>query len=340
MATGVAPIPASADEPSFDCSMAETTAARTICDDMVLAILDQHMASVYERALAVADDPHALKQAQHKWLEQRNACGDDTGCIGRHYMKRLGTLRTQVARALGKTGYRLVQGKGYSVCEAFARVLEGRTRADPMVCSLGLGENTHGFGHPDWQHLDIDQHLVLFRRLDQAARADEDSALFDGKDTGELTSEEWRREYEWRRRQPDIGEPELVRAELGLDGEGADDPVLGISWGNVQCTRRMAQRAGPAGFVGRYALFLAKRNDPLVPKPQDPDRPESLEPITSREYFVADFQGRDFLFETYYSEGAAIASVHVSTLEWFGGGPRRGAVARCKFDMPLNVGAE
>ncbi len=73
---------------SFDCGKAGTKVEKLICADQELSKLDEDLASAYGSALAQADKPDTLKQAQKTWLKLRNTCTDQT-CIKRAYESRL-----------------------------------------------------------------------------------------------------------------------------------------------------------------------------------------------------------------------------------------------------------
>src|SRR6267142_194097 len=58
--------------------------------------------------------------------------------------------------------YRLVNGKGYSVCEAFLKNLNAFTEAEPpMLCEQKLHPSHPEFKIPKWEELNIDNNLQL-----------------------------------------------------------------------------------------------------------------------------------------------------------------------------------
>ena len=103
------------------------------------------------------------------------------------------------ASLAGAASYRMTQGKGYTVCEAFAPYLADRTEKNPMVCQIDLGDDPDGFSRPHWQELSLAKpaNLALFRKLDQIARHIQRSPANGGeygKYVSKLNREEWLKE--------------------------------------------------------------------------------------------------------------------------------------------------
>lgn len=81
---------------SFDCQKAGTATERAICSDIDLARLDRNLADAYAQALSWAsDDAEKIKirDAQRKWIGERNACGGDVACLTAAYDARLKALQ-------------------------------------------------------------------------------------------------------------------------------------------------------------------------------------------------------------------------------------------------------
>jgi uncharacterized protein len=77
--------------PSFDCADARLAAERTICTDRSLSQTDVRTAHLYDevihRAGKVSDAAAVslVRQTQRAFLQQRNACRWDNGCIAGEY---------------------------------------------------------------------------------------------------------------------------------------------------------------------------------------------------------------------------------------------------------------
>jgi uncharacterized protein YecT (DUF1311 family) len=91
-----------APAPSFDCTKAGTPVEHAICGDVPLARRDRQLQAIYAALLrhTAAKKKEALRQAQHAWLQQRNAtCGvappaGIVGCLDGLYQKRLTALES------------------------------------------------------------------------------------------------------------------------------------------------------------------------------------------------------------------------------------------------------
>lgn len=92
--------------PSFDCTGAQTTAEKLICQDSELATLDQLVADRYKAAIAsiresdsgskTAED--ALRTYQRGWIGGRDECwktDDPRDCVAWNYKRREGQLVAQ-----------------------------------------------------------------------------------------------------------------------------------------------------------------------------------------------------------------------------------------------------
>ena len=70
-------------KPSFDCGTARLPAELTICRVINLGDMDAQIASQFSEIMSLATeaDKGELKSEQRAWLQQRNACGADIGCL-------------------------------------------------------------------------------------------------------------------------------------------------------------------------------------------------------------------------------------------------------------------
>jgi hypothetical protein len=60
--------------------------------------------------------------------------------------------------------YKLVEGQGKDVCEAYRKNLEPRHDPKPMACEREYASAIAGFSAPAWRKLDITKHRALFLR--------------------------------------------------------------------------------------------------------------------------------------------------------------------------------
>jgi uncharacterized protein len=77
---------------SFDCTKATSAIDRNICDVPSLSALDDALAVAYNKARQSALDPQRLLNEQQQWLQKRNTCGNDLGCLATSYRQRIAQL--------------------------------------------------------------------------------------------------------------------------------------------------------------------------------------------------------------------------------------------------------
>ncbi|MDB5600575.1 MAG: hypothetical protein JWN71_2619 [Xanthobacteraceae bacterium] len=83
--------------PSFDCQGKLAPIEKTICQDGVLGAKDRALSELYARLSKQLSGGarQSLTDAQRGWIRLRNQCqGNDTGCIGREYDRRIAELRS------------------------------------------------------------------------------------------------------------------------------------------------------------------------------------------------------------------------------------------------------
>lgn len=77
---------------SFDCGKASTKVEKLICGDAALSKLDKELSAAYKTALQDKKQASTTKQAQKRWMKERNNCVD-AGCVKGAYEARLSSLR-------------------------------------------------------------------------------------------------------------------------------------------------------------------------------------------------------------------------------------------------------
>src|SRR6476469_1792844 len=81
-----------AEAASFDCSKAATRTEKQICADPVLSRLDEQLDDAYRTAQHRAESRPALRDAQRKWLSTRRDTCEDSACLRKAYLDRIGAL--------------------------------------------------------------------------------------------------------------------------------------------------------------------------------------------------------------------------------------------------------
>lgn len=81
---------------SFDCAQASTDIEQRICQDDELSDLDSQLGNLYSGLSDALDvsERDALRDAQRRWIGQRNAC-DGTACLRDRYRQRIEALNEQ-----------------------------------------------------------------------------------------------------------------------------------------------------------------------------------------------------------------------------------------------------
>ena len=85
-----------AEAQTFNCRTAQQPAERAICQSHLLSALDVQMSNHYFRLIgSVGPQTARLIQAdQRAWLQARNSCGYNFGCLESEYRRRLSELRS------------------------------------------------------------------------------------------------------------------------------------------------------------------------------------------------------------------------------------------------------
>ena len=93
-AAGLLVVEPSIAQPSYGCSGQLNATERTICQDNILAQLDQEMADkFYAISNRLSDERKGnFRREQTRWRKNRDACGPAVGCIMANYVYRIGQL--------------------------------------------------------------------------------------------------------------------------------------------------------------------------------------------------------------------------------------------------------
>jgi len=101
--------PAFAAQSSFDCAKATHAVEKLVCGDDQLAALDVKLADDFKKAMGQISsaDQTALRTAQEKWIESRNACAKDAdpkACTLASYKTRIAVMGAMYGIAPMGTG--------------------------------------------------------------------------------------------------------------------------------------------------------------------------------------------------------------------------------------------
>lgn len=136
-------------------------------------------------------------------------------------------------------------GTGYAVCETLVKMFNAQgASAFPFRCAIPLNPNVTQFSRPEWQELDIQQHLELVYRMESAINLWADPPW-----RTKLGFERWRelfnKEFFERKERP-----RLLKTRLSVE-DGGSITVLAYdrSWGCQESTLDQRQITGMNLFV-------------------------------------------------------------------------------------------
>ncbi|MCG7550330.1 lysozyme inhibitor LprI family protein [Pseudoalteromonas sp. Of7M-16] len=146
----------------FDCQKAATKVEKLICSDSALSQLDEDMGIAYRNKRAslygVKRQQYLVKQ--RNWLKQvRNKC-QTSKCLIKVYQARIWEINGQKAPL---PNFRITKGQGYTVCEAFLKVLNRTPREELKSCGLPNLTDS-GFEAVKFTEVPADQTLKMDRK--------------------------------------------------------------------------------------------------------------------------------------------------------------------------------
>lgn len=255
---------------SFDCDKAQSTVERMICAEPELSHLDEQLAARYRSVREALSDQGALKSEQLDWLKERNHCYTKA-CLVMRYRERIARLEQLAGEdeePEGKPRYRLVAGKGYSICETFLKHLNSLpTNAPPMICNIrpnpaynAVTRDDWDITQPDWEALDVQENLHLIYAAEMeyppysVYRYDQDKEL--------PTFEEWKADFDARISAGKI-HPKLYRTRLALNEEGRVETLIGYEPEPEACERNLPKYEWSTRSGGKHIFVF--NDDPEEP---------------------------------------------------------------------------
>jgi len=143
---------------SLDCNKATTEVERAICADPELSKLDEELAAVYKAVLRAAktrEQKKAVRGAQTKWLESRDAC-EDARCVWDRYEERHFVLSQGKPHEAVRKAYRITRNDSsfpeiVRLCLDFEKNLNEFPVWPPMICERKLSPKFPQFRRPAWR---------------------------------------------------------------------------------------------------------------------------------------------------------------------------------------------
>lgn len=110
MAIAVASLSApanAADYAALECDKAKSPAERTICRNYDLGQSEARMATLFTitTSLVVMGQRGNIQDDQRKWLQSRDACGKNLGCLRESYARRIQELENVMAGIASRGPY-------------------------------------------------------------------------------------------------------------------------------------------------------------------------------------------------------------------------------------------
>jgi uncharacterized protein len=234
---------------SFECEKARTNVEKIICSSQKISRQDVELSQVYASALKNEESTRETRNAQVRWLKERNECRG-AECVKRAYEKRISVLahltsghnvllarewqcEAEVEASLrkvceeardakpGKYEVKLVwSDERAQVCGVMLKNM--MTYAEPMSCGLSFssGYQKH-FGCPEWERLNPWESLDLLWQADIQG-----TVLNPNRESlQKLTRDEWLRQFKQMLVEENIT-PILLQGNFDLNGDGKIDYVI------------------------------------------------------------------------------------------------------------------
>lgn len=247
---GLLVLAVSAQGASFDCGKASTKVEHTICDSPYLSQLDTELGMAYQEALQVKEQADKIRQTHRQWMKGRNAC-EDSSCVLKAYQLRQKEISAMLEGASGYKRlprFRVTEGKGYSVCENYARFLNSLPEGEPLpLCHLKRAPDFPDLKDPDWEEMDISSNLELVYSLEKKLSPS-------AHDRPVNTFEHWKSVYEQQIQKGEAA-PRLRRTYLALLPDAPIEAILAYEPDRDSCAKEV-QKQGYTYDGSRTSLFV------------------------------------------------------------------------------------
>jgi hypothetical protein len=191
--------------------------------------------------------------------------------------------------SIGKARFTVVKGKGWSVCEHYARLLNSQPGNEPLpLCHLKLGSELK---EPDWETLDIQSHLHTIYSIEyppyrNAINPDKPPPPFD----------RWIDEF--KQRQKDGQAPRLRRTYLALVEDGPMETILAYEADRDRCDKMVKDKGYSHNGGGVELVLWDERHNKI-------DGYRSMLTFTASPAQLLLFQGKPFMFWTFWGNMSA-----------------------------------
>lgn len=165
---------------SFDCAKAATKIEKFICGDAELSKLDEELNAAYKAALQDEKQADTIKQAQKRWMKERNGCSD-ANCVKAAYETRLSALRSSgggSAKHDAGESYTLLMSKDDELCNHMLQLFNEDLK------KYGWNGDKHQEEHEEFKRVPWQPARFSFDYHGQTQYTDVEGALFDFNNDG------------------------------------------------------------------------------------------------------------------------------------------------------------
>lgn len=249
----------SAQAASFDCAKAGTKVEHIICDTPEISTLDDELSAAYKAALKDKRQAYAIRQAQKKWMKERNKCADAECVMGRYKErifafaqptftlvsgnKKEADVFISASMDMNMPGrhFKLVKGRNTKVCKVYLKNLEALKNLN-LACERKVSAVYKGdLKFPDWRRLDLWENRNLWAQVEAVAAvgAASEYPLEGTLDAEEqLAIDKLAKKYKEHAEQYHEEIYKISVAEMDIDNDGKGETVLreasGVCGGNAK----------------------------------------------------------------------------------------------------------
>ena len=171
--------------------------------------------------------------------------------------------QTYAADSMDPSRYRLVEGNGYTVCEAFLKNLNAFPKDEPpMVCEQKIHPSHPEFTRPLWEEMNVQNNLKLIYQAESLMVRFTPSTTTPKPYTPQ-PYEEWEKKYQQRIKSGEAI-PRLRKAVWDLNGNGPETLIWYDDRIN-QCRDDMAKYKTQYGGGGGHIFVLRSKTGVLEP---------------------------------------------------------------------------
>lgn len=153
--------------------------------------------------------------------------------------------------------YKLIVGKGYTVCEAYLRNLQafGPDERDPL-CDPRPHPSLKEFSEPAWEPMDVSRNLELVYQAEMSW------GIYRAHPERQPPYEQWRQEFEAKIKSGEI-HPKLKRARIEFI-KGKPETVMAYARNNDRCEAEVAEQ-GYSDSMGFHWFSYDEESQKVVP---------------------------------------------------------------------------